>query len=282
MTGILIVDKPTDWTSQDVCSKLKGLYGERHIGHGGTLDPLATGVLPVYLGKATKAAFFSENSVKEYLAGFRLGLTTDTQDITGRVLTESPVTVNKADIEALLPAFLGEQEQLPPMYSAVKIGGQKLYELARRGQEVERRPRKVTIHALALTEAGLLRVRCSKGTYVRTLIHDLGARLGCGAALSSLRRTEAGGFRVEQAVPLAALIAADPAERLRHLLPPDTPFLPYPALTVQGKRERLARCGNAFPAELPDGLCRVYGANGDFLLLGRCQAGVVAVERSFL
>ncbi|MGX8698497.1 MAG: tRNA pseudouridine(55) synthase TruB [bacterium] len=282
MNGILIVDKPGGWTSQDVCAKLRGLYAERRIGHGGTLDPMATGVLPVYLGKATKAAFFSENSEKEYLAGVQWGIETDTQDTTGRTLRETGLTPSREDVLAALPKFTGALRQVPPMYSAVKIGGKKLYELARSGVEVERKPREITIYSLSLTEAGLLRVRCSKGTYIRTLVHELGQALGCGAAMSSLRRLEAGGFTIGESVPLETLLAAAPAERQRFLLPMDAPFLRYPALTVRGRQEKLARCGNPFPAPLPDGRCRVYAENGDFLLLGNAVGGTVTVERSFL
>ena len=185
MNGVIIIDKPEGWTSQDVCAKLRGLFREKRIGHGGTLDPMATGVLPVFLGRATRAAQFSENSDKTYVAGMRLGIVTDTQDITGRVLSERKNSVTVEDISAVLPSFLGELEQIPPMYSAVKIGGKKLYELARKGQEIERTPRRITIRSIELTgcENGdyLLTVTCSKGTYIRTLINDIGVFLGCGA-----------------------------------------------------------------------------------------------------
>ena len=147
--GILIIDKPQDWTSMDVCAKVRGIFHEKRVGHGGTLDPMATGVLPVFVGQATKGVEFAENSEKEYIAGLRLGLVTDTQDTTGSVLETHPVTADRAAVEAALSCFLGQQEQIPPMYSAIKIGGQKLYELARKGQEVERRPRPVTIHPRA-------------------------------------------------------------------------------------------------------------------------------------
>ena len=206
-SGIVIIDKPGGWTSMDVCAKLRGILKERRIGHGGTLDPLATGVLPVFVGSATKAVEFAEKGDKEYLAGLRLGVETNTQDITGQVLSARPVTAGQAELEGALPAFTGPIMQVPPMYSAIKRNGQKLYELARAGKEVHRDPRPVTIHALELlgrTEEGdyLLRVRCSKGTYVRTLCHDIGAALGCGGCMSSLRRTMAAGFTLEQAVTL--------------------------------------------------------------------------------
>lgn len=282
--GILIIDKPADWTSMDVCAKLRGIFHEKRVGHAGTLDPMATGVLPVFLGRATRAVEFAEQTGKEYLAGLRLGLVTDTQDVTGRVLEERPVTCAPAEVEAALAAFRGEILQVPPMYSAVKIGGKKLYELARKGREVERKPRPVTIHALELLErtgAGdyLLRVRCSKGTYVRTLCHDIGAALGCGGCMSALRRTEAAGFSLAEAVPLEALLdAPDPAALLR---PVDAYFFRYPAVTVEGTALRKAKNGNPFPCSAADGDWRVYGPGGEFLLLGRCAGGMMSTIKSF-
>ena len=282
--GIIIIDKPAGWTSMDVCAKLRGIFHEKRVGHAGTLDPMATGVLPVFLGRATRAVEFAEQTGKEYLAGLRLGLVTDTQDVTGRVLEERPVTCAPAEVEATLAAFRGEILQVPPMYSAVKIGGKKLYELARKGREVERKPRPVTIHALELLErtgAGdyLLRVRCSKGTYVRTLCHDIGAALGCGGCMSALRRTEAAGFSLAEAVPLEALLdAPDPAALLR---PVDAYFFRYPAVTVEGTALRKAKNGNPFPCSAADGDWRVYGPGGEFLLLGRCAGGMMSTIKSF-
>ena len=282
--GIIIIDKPAGWTSMDVCAKLRGIFHEKRVGHAGTLDPMATGVLPVFLGRATRAVEFAEQTGKEYLAGLRLGLVTDTQDVTGRVLEERPVTCAPAEVEAALAAFRGEILQVPPMYSAVKIGGKKLYELARKGREVERKPRPVTIHALELLErtgAGdyLLRVRCSKGTYVRTLCHDIGAALGCGGCMSALRRTEAAGFSLAEAVPLEALLdAPDPAALLR---PVDAYFFRYPAMTVEGTALRKAKNGNPFPCSAADGDWRVYGPGGEFLLLGRCAGGMMSTIKSF-
>ena len=203
--GIIIIDKPADWTSMDVCARLRRCLSERRIGHAGTLDPMATGVLPVFVGRATRAVEFASEGEKEYLAGLRLGQVTDTQDTSGRVLEEHPVSVTREDLEAALAPFRGPIQQVPPMYSAIKINGKKLYELARKGKEVERKPRPVTIHSLTveqqLSETDyLIRVRCSKGTYVRTLCHDIGAALGCGGTMFSLRRTMAAGFSLEQAI----------------------------------------------------------------------------------
>ena len=282
--GILIIDKPADWTSMDVCAKVRGIFHEKRVGHGGTLDPMATGVLPVFVGQATRGVEFAENGQKEYVAGLRLGQVTDTQDVTGTTLETHPVTADRGAVEAVLSRFLGEQDQIPPMYSAIKIGGQKLYELARKGQEVARKPRRITIHALELLEQVsetdyLLRCRCSKGTYIRTLCHDIGAALGCGGCMSALRRTEAAGFSLAEAVPLEALLdAPDPAALLR---PVDAYFFRYPAVTVEGTALRKAKNGNPFPCSAADGDWRVYGPGGEFLLLGRCAGGMMSTIKSF-
>ena len=214
--GILIIDKPTDWTSHDVVAKLRGILHEKRIGHAGTLDPMATGVLPVFVGRATRAVEFAAEREKEYLAGLRLGQVTDTQDVTGSTLSTAPVSVTREDVEKILAQFRGDIRQIPPMYSAIKIAGKKLYELARRGQEVERQPRPITIYELELLDQlsptdYTLRVKCSKGTYVRTLCHDIGQALGCGGTLFSLRRTRSAGFALDQAVTLEQVCAA--AER---------------------------------------------------------------------
>ena len=188
--GIIIIDKPADWTSMDVCAKLRGILHEKRVGHAGTLDPMATGVLPVFVGQATKAVSFAENGRKVYEAVLLLGRVTDTQDTSGETIEERAVTVTAEDVRAALPRFLGEIEQLPPMYSAIKINGQKLYDLARQGKEVARKPRRITIFDLALTQnlgngQYALRVVCSKGTYIRTLCHDLGQALGCGGCMAA-------------------------------------------------------------------------------------------------
>lgn len=282
--GILIIDKPADWTSMDVCAKLRGILKERRIGHGGTLDPMATGVLPVFVGQATRAVEFAENGEKEYVAGLRLGLTTDTQDSTGQVLETCPVSVDRGELEAILPRFTGPLEQIPPMYSAVKIGGQKLYELARKGREVERKPRPITIFSLEVLEQTsptdyVLRVRCSKGTYVRTLCHDIGQALGCGGCMSSLRRTMAAGFTLDQAVTLDQ--AQEQGEAL--LLPTDSLFSHYPIFLLKSERaEKRVRNGNPLSvSSLTDGTYRVYSQQGDFLCLSRCTAGTLTSLKNF-
>ena len=283
-SGIVIIDKPGGWTSMDVCAKLRGILKERRIGHGGTLDPLATGVLPVFVGSATKAVEFAEKGDKEYLAGLRLGVETNTQDITGQVLSTRPVTAGQAELEGALPAFTGPIMQVPPMYSAIKRNGQKLYELARAGKEVHRDPRPVTIHALTLlgrTEEGdyLLRVRCSKGTYVRTLCHDIGAALGCGGCMSSLRRTMAAGFTLEQAVTLERV----QEEGAALLLPVDRFFGGLPAYRIPSPRqERLCRNGSPLPApELAAGEYRVYDPQGTFLCVSRWERGQLIPVKNF-
>ena len=288
-SGIVIVDKPADWTSQDVTAKLRGVFSERRIGHGGTLDPMATGVLPVFVGRATRAVSFFENADKEYLASLRLGLTTNTQDITGEVLSHTPAKVSDADLQAVLRTFLGPQEQLPPMYSAIKVDGKKLYELARRGQEVARTPRAITIHALEYLgrdpETGdvRLRVHCSKGTYIRTLCADIGQALGCGGCMSQLRRTRAGQYTLDQAVALIDLVnAKQSGDPKAWLLPVDSLFAAYPALRLTSRNEAACRNGNPVPMpEAADGLCRVYGPDGAFLMLGRAQNGTVYTVKSF-
>lgn len=283
--GIIIIDKPQDWTSMDVCAKLRGIFHERRIGHAGTLDPMATGVLPVFVGRATRAVEFASESEKEYVAGLRLGVETNTQDTTGTVLAERPVSVSQAELEQVLGQFRGEIRQIPPMYSAIKKEGKKLYELARRGQEVERQPRPITIYELELLDQlsptdYTLRVKCSKGTYVRTLCHDIGQALGCGGTLFSLRRTRSAGFALDQAVTLEQVqAAADPAALL---LPVDAYFAGHPALTLTSQRaEKKVRNGNTLSLEAPDGVYRVYGPAGDFLALSRLTQGVLTTIKSF-
>ena len=283
MTGIVVIDKPPDWTSFDVVAKLRRALHEKRIGHGGTLDPMATGVLPVFVGRATRAVEFMESADKEYLAGVRFGFTTDTQDTTGAVLTESGIQPAEQEIEAALQTFLGEQEQLPPLYSAIKVDGKKLYEYARAGKDVERKARHITITEivpLGFAENGEYRFRltCSKGTYVRTICHDLGERLGCGGAMSSLRRLRAGAFRIEEASTLEEVLAPGGEARV---LPLDSLFRAYPALTVDEGQNRRVRCGNTICAEAVDGMYRLYDAAGEFLALAEAKDGTVTTIKNF-
>ena len=282
-SGIIIINKPAGWTSMDVCAKLRGIFHEKRVGHAGTLDPMATGVLPVFVGQATKAVSFAESGEKEYLARLRLGLTTDTQDTTGTVLSELPVTVTEEDLRAVLPRFTGEIEQIPPMYSAVKVQGRKLYELARKGAEVERKPRAVTIFALELLgQTGkneyALCVRCSKGTYIRTLCHDIGAVLGCGGAMSALERTMAAGFTLSEAVTLEQV----QAQKESLLRPTDSLFRSYGAYHIaDAETERRCRCGNPIRSDVENGIYRIYGMDGSFLALSRAEDGVLTAIRNF-
>ena len=282
--GIVIIDKPADWTSMDVCAKIRGILREKRVGHGGTLDPMATGVLPVFVGQATRAVEFAENGKKEYVAGLRLGLVTNTQDTSGETLETHPVTVSPADVEQAMAAFLGDIQQIPPMYSAIKINGQKLYDLARKGKTVERKPRSITIYELELLEQVnetdyLIRCVCSKGTYIRTLCHDIGAKLGCGGTLYSLRRTMAAGFTLDQAVSIEDV--QEKGESL--LLPTDRFFDEYPALTLtDARQEKMCRCGNPLHLQgVKNGTYRVYGANGDFLCLSRSENGTLTSLKNF-
>jgi tRNA pseudouridine55 synthase len=280
VNGILCVDKPAGFTSFDVIAKLRGMLKTRKIGHGGTLDPMATGVLPVFIGRATKACDMLPITDKRYLAGLRLGVTTDTQDVTGTPLTKVPVTATAAAVEAVLRDFTGAQQQLPPMYSAVQVGGQRLYDLARQGVEVARQPRNIIIHHIHIlerTENGdyLLDVACSKGTYIRTLCHDVGQRLGCGGVLSSLRRMEACGFSIENCLTLPEIQQlADRGEVEDHLLPTDQAFAAYPAWRLDEKQARLFANGvqlslvrMGYAGE--DAILRLYNPHGDFLALAK-------------
>ena len=283
MNGIVIVDKPQGWTSQDVTARLRRVYATRRIGHGGTLDPMATGVLPVFVGRATRGVEFFEHAEKTYDTVLLLGRTTDTQDVTGTVLAEKPVHLSPADIERVLPRFRGDLLQVPPMYSALKVNGKKLYELARKGQEVERQPRPITV--FELTNLGFdgarlsLRVSCSKGTYIRTLCHDIGEALGCGGCMEALRRVRAGEYGIEDAVPLEQLLESETPERyLRGL---DTMFAHCPAVTLTPNQEKRCRNGNPFSSPLPQGTYRAYSQSGEFLMLAKVEDGTMTTIKSF-
>ena len=286
MNGILLIDKQPDWTSNDVVAKLKGILRQRRIGHSGTLDPMATGLLVVFVGRATRAVEFAEGHDKRYIAGLRLGITTDTQDITGTVLEKKAVSVTGEELEQALAGFRGEIQQIPPMYSAIKHDGRRLYDIARKGGEVARKPRSITVHDLRVIDwqegDWLLDVRCSKGTYVRTLCHDLGRALGCGGCMSSLRRVEAGQFSVDQAVTLSQVQQMADAGRAEELLlPVDSLFLQYPRCTATAAQENKIRCGNQVKTGLAGGDYRVYTESGEFLMLGRVEDGIMKTVKSF-
>ena len=283
MNGIVIIDKPAGWTSQDVTARLRRVFGTRRIGHGGTLDPMATGVLPVFVGRATRGVEFFEHAEKAYETELLLGVATDTEDTTGTVLTRREVSVTQEELTEVLERFRGEIMQIPPMYSALKVNGQKLCDLARKGRQVERQPRPVTIHELTLLsregDTLHLRVRCSKGTYIRTLCADIGEALGCGGCMQALRRTQAGEYTIAEAVPLQQLLeAAEPETYLRDV---DTMFRGYPAVKLTVNQEKRCRNGNAFSVSLPGGTYRAYSQSGEFLMLAKVEDGVMSTIKSF-
>ena len=283
MNGIVIVDKPTDWTSQDVTARLRRVFNTRRIGHGGTLDPMATGVLPVFVDRATRGVEFFEHAEKIYEATLRLGLTTDTEDVTGQVLSEQEVRISEQDFLNILPKFRGKIQQIPPMYSALKVNGQKLCDLARKGREVERQPREIEIFELECLEFSgntvRLRVHCSKGTYIRTLCKDIGAALGCGGCMAALRRVQAGEYTIDQAVPLQTLLDCEnPGEYLRAV---DTLFTQYPPVTLTANQEKRCRNGGSFTLPMADGTYRAYAQNGEFLMLAQVENNVMLTIKSF-
>ena len=274
INGFVVLDKGEGLTSFQAASCVKRIYNQKKAGHTGTLDPMATGVLPVALGRATRFIDFLPDADKSYLARFRCGVTTDTLDITGNVLTQTDAAVSAAAVESALVTFRGDIMQVPPMYSAISVGGQRLYALARKGIEVERQARPVTVYELELTEAFPggefeIAVRCSKGTYIRSLISDLGALLGVGAVMTALRRTAANGFTIENAFT-EAMLKEDPAAAL---LPFDGPFGVYPAVSVTEKQAQRFANGGVLAADrlketLSEGRYRVYSPAGVFLGLG--------------
>ncbi|MDR1589431.1 MAG: tRNA pseudouridine(55) synthase TruB [Oscillospiraceae bacterium] len=287
MTGIIIADKPEGWTSHDVIAKLRGALRERRIGHGGTLDPMATGVLPLFIGRATRAVEFAMSSDKEYIAGLRLGLTTDTQDITGTLLTSREALVGDEQLREALKHFTGEQLQLPPMYSAIKKDGKRLYQLARQGLETERAPRPITVYSLELVGRVdgdyYLKIVCSKGTYVRTLCADIGEYLGCGGVMSSLRRTRVGSLRILAARGVDQIVYAAQNGGLDSiLLPVDSFFHSFPAVTVDASCEHRCKSGASFNCPgAPDGRYRVYSESGEFLMLGDSEGGRMRIGKTF-
>lgn len=279
--GIILVDKPADWTSHDVVAKLRGILHERRVGHSGTLDPMATGLLTVFVGRATRAVQFAETHNKRYVASLRCGYSTDTQDTSGRITAQTGISPTEAELTDVLPEFTGEISQIPPMYSAIKVSGKKLYELARKGETVERKPRTVNISELSLVghdgDDFVLSVSCSKGTYIRTLCNDIGERLGCLACMSALRRTNAGPFDVRDAHTLSE-IAEDPE---RYIIPVDSLFSEHPAIGFSAAQTAKLKCGNILNVSAKNGTYRVYGENGDFLALANVSAGKLKTIKSF-
>ena len=283
MNGIVIVDKPQEWTSQDVTARLRRVFNTRRIGHGGTLDPMATGVLPVFVGRATRGVEFFEHAEKTYEATLLLGTTTDTEDTSGTILEQKEVHISETEFLSILPRFRGKIMQVPPMYSALKVNGQKLVDLARKGKTVERQPREIEIFQLDLVEfsgnTARLRVRCSKGTYIRTLCKDIGEALGCGGCMAQLRRVQAGEYTIEESVPLQVLLEAENPEI--YLRPVDSMFRNYPKVILSPKQEKCCRNGAAFSIQLDAGTYRCYSKDGEFLSLSKAEDGVLSTIKSF-
>ena len=279
--GILILHKPVGMTSHDVVNRVRRLFGTKRVGHTGTLDPMASGVLVVLVGRAATAAEYLSCDKKSSRATLRLGLTTDTEDVTGQTLSECDQIPSEAQVLEAASRFVGELSQIPPMYNALKVDGRKLYDLAREGKTVERKPRKITVHALTCQKATdrdyTLEVTCSAGTYIRTLCADIGASLGCGGVMAALERTEAGGFSLSQAYTLPQLEAMSEEEKTACLLPTEQLFADCPPLRLPAFYERLARNGcEIYQAKIktayPTGQrLRIFGADGSFFALGEVR-----------
>ena len=285
MNGVVVIDKQQGVTSHDVVGMLRKRFGTRRVGHTGTLDPLATGVLPVCIGNATRAADMLTESDKRYTAVLELGKRTDTLDIEGEVLEEKPVTVSADEVRECIEGFVGEQEQLPPMYSAIKQNGKKLYELAREGKEVKREPRHINIYSIDIVDIKLpmvtIDVFASKGTYIRSLCDDIGQRLGCGAVMTALRRTESAGFKIDEAYTIEALDALDDIETA--LKPTDSLFAAHPVIQLNEKQER--SIVNGVRMTWRDGIegqrYRLYGADGRFLCISVLEDMRLRLIKSF-
>ena len=291
MQGILIVDKPTDWTSFDVIAKLRGILGTRKLGHSGTLDPMATGVLPVFCGGASKAVDLQLDHTKAYRATLKLGARTDTGDVTGTVLETAPVTAGEKELLEVLPRFVGPRMQTPPMYSAVKINGQPLYKLARQGMEVERKARPIEILSIQYEGSPAeneytLTVKCSKGTYIRVLLEEIAEAMGQKGTMSALRRVAAGVYTEADAHSLEEIQASKNAgpEALQALmLPVESVFTSLPLLVADERVEQHLYNGcptSRYPAA--DGRYRVRNAQGQFLGLANITGGVLRVEKLFV
>ena len=291
MQGILSVDKPTDWTSFDVIAKLRGILGTRKLGHSGTLDPMATGVLPVFCGGASKAVDLQLDHTKAYRATLKLGARTDTGDVTGTVLETAPVTAGEKELLEVLPRFVGPRMQTPPMYSAVKINGQPLYKLARQGMEVERKARPIEILSIQYEGSPAeneytLTVKCSKGTYIRVLLEEIAEAMGQKGTMSALRRVAAGVYTEADAHSLEEIQAAKNAgpEALQALmLPVESVFTSLPLLVADERVEQHLYNGcptSRYPAA--DGRYRVRNAQGQFLGLANITGGVLRVEKLFV
>ena len=292
MNGIICIYKEKGMTSFDVVAQIRKIFGTKKVGHGGTLDPMAEGVLPVFIGNATKAADFCPDNIKQYIAGFRFGITTDTQDITGKVLSESHTYVSRNKMMMTERMFTGEQTQIPPMYSAVKVNGQKLYELARRNEVVDRKPRHIHIYELKIREyennEGEMLVTCSKGTYIRTLINDIGEKLGAGAVMTRLIRTKSGSFTIEDSYFLSDLEGKSPEELEGMLMPLEKLYEQLPKAHLDAEQTRLFKNGATLDADrirfdkIYDMGYYIEDCDGVFVGLGKINADhSLKVERRF-
>jgi tRNA pseudouridine55 synthase len=292
--GILVVDKPAGITSSDVVVRLRRLMGTRQIGDTGTLDPMATGVLPILLGRAVKASEYVMADEKEYLAGMKLGIATDTQDVTGETVFSSDSIPNEDEVVKAAASFVGEYDQIPPMYSAIKMGGEKLLDIARRGETVEREPRRVTIKACEAKKEDdgtySLRVVCSKGTYVRTLCDDIGKKLGCGAAMASLVRVRSGPFTLEGSRTVEEIESMTLEERIAAVTPTAALFADLPETAPGARLAKLFACGSPVPQKwirtsFPDGTLLRVTEGGVLIGLGRVVAesgeSVIRSEKLF-
>lgn len=297
MNGILCINKPQDFTSFDVVAKLRGILGMKRLGHAGTLDPMATGVLPVFVGTATKACDIMPDNSKSYSAGFRLGQTTDTQDVTGKILTTSDKSVAENDINKIIPEFMGKIMQTPPMYSAVQVNGQRLYDLARQGIEVERPPREIEVENISLvdydekTRTGNISISCGKGTYIRTIIHDIGEKLGCGGIMTSLVRTSASGFTLDDCYTFEQVQQARDENNLESLiLPVERVFNSLPKLRLNEQQTKLYRNGvkldlsRIHNIKADCNLYSVYGFDGAFIgtALAEHENGILRVGKNLV
>lgn len=288
LSGVISVNKPAGMSSHDVIYKLRRILGMQRIGHAGTLDEMATGVLPVCFGRATRALDYAQADRKVYEATVKLGLTTDTQDIWGTVISERASSVDQDTFSSVLSSFTGEQYQLPPMYSAIKINGSKLYDLARKGIEIERAPRKITIYKIDLISSDIpsqefkISVLCSKGVYIRTLCSDIGERLGCGAVMSALIRTVNGRFRIENSYTLEQLALLASENRLSEcVLPVDIIFDKYPIITADSMTEAKIRNGACVETDAAEGCYRVYSESGEFLALCSVENEILKLIKGF-
>lgn len=297
MNGIICVNKPAGFTSFDVIAKLRGILREKRLGHGGTLDPMATGVLPVFVGTATKACDIMPDNSKSYRAGFRFGETTDTQDVTGEVLTRSDAKVSEDALRKVIPEFIGEIMQVPPMYSAVQVNGQRLYDLARKGVEVKREPRPIHVFGIELIDydetsrEGVLDISCGKGTYIRTIISDIGEKLGCGGVMTSLVRTSSGGFKLSDCFTFEEIQKARDEEKIEELiLPIERVFVKLPKLRLNEVQTRMYRNGVKLDIErvrdIKSGVTdyAVYGSDGIFIGTGMAdfENGILRVAKNLM